>query len=272
MPDEKNLSGTCRYALQVEYRGTRYSGWQLQKAQKRQTVQGCLQAAISSIANESVNLVCAGRTDAGVHATAQMVHFETRAIRKNSAWVEGVNTLLPKDIRVQWSAGVEPDFHARFSATARRYMYLISNSRHQPAIAEGLLTWCREPLDADAMHLAGQNLLGENDFSSFRASGCQSLSPNRNVMFLNVYRLQHLVVVDIKANAFLHHMVRNMVGTLLEVGAGHKNQSWVKEVLDARQRTQAGKTAPADGLYLVQVDYPAEFGVVTELREPPVLG
>lgn len=271
MPDEAISPGIFRYALRLEYRGSAYRGWQYQKGRDCKTVQGFLQKAVSSVANEEISLVCAGRTDAGVHATAQVVHFDTRAVRPERAWVNGVNTLLPDDIRVHWAALLDQGFHARFSATARRYQYLILNSPVRSAIANGLLTHEPHSLDVQAMHAAAQALLGENDFSSFRASGCQSLSPNRCVSALSVSRRQNLVIVDIKANAFLHHMVRNITGSLLEVGRGKRKPEWMGELLSARDRTAAGKTAPPDGLYLVQVDYPDSFGIPQDLIFPPVL-
>ncbi|WP_341501538.1 tRNA pseudouridine(38-40) synthase TruA [Gallaecimonas sp. GXIMD4217] len=246
-----------RIALGIEYDGARYYGWQRQR--EVDSVQERLEKALSKVANEPIEVFCAGRTDAGVHATGQVIHFDTQASRKEVAWTLGVNSNLPDDIAVRWVKEVEPDFHARFSATARRYRYVIANQRFRPGIHRLGITHFHQPLDHDAMHQAGQLLLGERDFSSFRAIQCQSNSPNRNVMQLDVYRFGHFVVVDIEANAFLHHMVRNIVGTLFKVGTGEMIQEQVAELLAARDRNLAPATAPSHGLYLVDVTYPEHF-------------
>ncbi|MFG7479575.1 tRNA pseudouridine(38-40) synthase TruA, partial [Enterobacter hormaechei] len=208
----------------------------------------------------------AGRTDAGVHGTGQVVHFDTTAVRKDAAWTLGVNANLPGDIAVRWVKAVPDDFHARFSATARRYRYVIYNQRLRPAVLSQGVTHFYEPLDAERMQRAAQCLIGENDFTSFRAVQCQSRTPWRNVMHINVSRYGAYVVVDIKANAFVHHMVRNIVGSLMEVGAGHQPESWIAELLAAKDRTLAAATAKAEGLYLVSVDYPDRF----DLPKPPM--
>ena len=187
------------------------------------------------------------------------MHFETRASRKDAAWTLGVNANLPGDIAVRWVKAVPDDFHARFSATARRYRYVIYNHRLRPAVLGQGVTHYHQPLDAERMHRAAQSLLGENDFTSFRAVQCQSRTPWRNVMHINVTRYGNYIVVDIKANAFVHHMVRNIVGSLMEVGSGNQPESWIAELLAAKDRTLAAATAKAEGLYLVAVDYPAHF-------------
>lgn len=246
-----------RIALGIEYNGIQYSGWQRQK--HAGSVQEELEKALSTVASHSIEVQCAGRTDAGVHGTGQVVHFDTHAERKLVAWTMGVNANMPKDIAVRWAKIVPDDFHARFSATARRYRYIIYNNTFRPAILSSGLSHYHAELDAEKMHLAGQYLLGENDFSSFRAAHCQSRSPWRNVMHLNVSRSGQFVVVDIQANAFVHHMVRNIVGSLIKVGSGDESPEWIKWLLDERNRNLAAATAKAEGLYLVDVIYPEQF-------------
>ena len=248
-----------RIALGIEYDGSKYYGWQRQNEVR--SVQEKLEKALSQVANEPINVFCAGRTDAGVHGTGQVVHFDTHAQRNDAAWTLGVNANLPADIAVRWIKTVPEAFHARFSATARRYRYVIYNHRLRPAVLGKGVTHCYHPLDADRMHRAAQSLLGENDFTSFRAVHCQSRTPWRNVMHIKVTRHGAYVVVDIKANAFVHHMVRNIVGSLMEVGAGNRPESWIAELLAAKDRNLAAATAKAEGLYLVSVDYPEHFSL-----------
>ncbi|MFV0549922.1 MAG: tRNA pseudouridine(38-40) synthase TruA [Limnobaculum xujianqingii] len=250
-------AGKIKVALGIEYDGSAYYGWQRQ--QEVASVQGHLEQALTQVANQPISVFCAGRTDAGVHATGQVVHFETNVQRQDVAWTMGVNANLPKNIAVRWVKRVDEDFHARFSATARRYRYIIYNHRFRPAILSSGVTHFHLPLDETRMHRAGQYLLGENDFTSFRAVQCQSRTPWRNVNHLNVTRQGAYVVVDIKANAFVHHMVRNIVGSLLEVGCGNQDEHWIAELLAAKDRTLAAATAKAEGLYLVDVDYPERF-------------
>lgn len=250
---------TQKLALGIEYDGSRYYGWQRQ--QEVRSVQEKLERALSKVADHPVSVFCAGRTDAGVHGTGQVVHFATVAQRPDAAWTLGVNANLPDDIAVRWVKAVPDEFHARFSATARRYRYLIYNQRLRPAILGNGVTHFYYPLDVEKMQRAGQALLGENDFTSFRAVQCQSRTPWRNVMHLNVTRQGPYVIVDIKANAFVHHMVRNIVGSLMEIGCGNQSESWMAELLAAKDRTLAAATAKAEGLYLVAVDYPAHFAL-----------
>ncbi|WP_455816543.1 tRNA pseudouridine(38-40) synthase TruA [Pseudomonas cerasi] len=261
---------TLKLALGIEYDGSCYYGWQRQ--QEVRSVQEKLEIALTKVANHPVEVVCAGRTDAGVHGTGQVVHFETTAQRKDAAWTLGVNTHLPADIAVRWVKAVPDDFHARFSATARRYRYMIYNQRLRPAILGGGITHFYHPLDVEKMQRAGQCLLGENDFTSFRAVQCQSRTPMRNVMHLNVSRHGAYVVVDIKANAFVHHMVRNIVGSLMEVGCGNQPEGWIAELLAAKDRKLAAATGRAEGLYLVAVDYPARFEIPCPPMGPLFLG
>lgn len=261
---EVELKPVHRIALGIEYDGSKYYGWQRQNEVR--SVQEKLEKALSQVANQPIAVYCAGRTDAGVHGTGQVVHFETTSVRKDAAWTLGVNANLPSDIAVRWVKDVPDDFHARFSATARRYRYIIYNQRLRPAVLGQGVTHFYAPLDAERMQRAAQSLIGENDFTSFRAVQCQSRTPWRNVMHINVSRYGAYVVVDIKANAFVHHMVRNIVGSLMEVGAGHQPESWIAELLAAKDRTLAAATAKAEGLYLVSVDYPERF----DLPKPPM--
>lgn len=246
-----------KIALGIEYDGSHYYGWQRQQQVK--SIQACVESALTKVAHESIQVCCAGRTDAGVHATGQVIHFETSVIRKDSAWTMGVNSHLPADIAVRWSKDVEPDFHARFSATARRYRYIIFNHRYRPAILAAGVTHYHAPLDAEKMHIAAQALVGEQDFTSFRAIQCQSKSPWRNIKHVHVNRYRDYIVVDIKANAFVHHMVRNIVGSLLAIGCGVQDINWIAELLALKDRTKAAATAKAEGLYLVAVDYPSKY-------------
>ena len=246
-----------RVALGIEYDGSRYFGWQRQA--EVDSVQAQLERALSFVANEPISIQCAGRTDAGVHATGQVVHFETNAVRKESAWTLGVNVNLPDDIAVRWAKDVDDEFHARFTATARRYRYMIYNHQFRPGILRSGVSHYPGQIDETKMHEAAQFLLGEQDFTSFRAIQCQSNTPFRCVHEVNVTRQGMYICVDIKANAFLHHMVRNIVGSLLEVGYGRQSVTWIKELLALKDRTQAAATAKPNGLYLVDVTYPEHY-------------
>ncbi|MBN7798666.1 tRNA pseudouridine(38-40) synthase TruA [Parahaliea mediterranea] len=259
------LAAGARVACRIEYDGGHYSGWQAQPHLEVATVQQTLEAALGRVANTEVRVHCAGRTDTGVHGFAQVVHFDPPVARSPKAWVLGTNANLPHDVRVHWAQAVPEDFHARFSALARRYRYIIANTPVRPAHLAGQVTWQRRPLDADLMHREAQCLLGERDFSAFRAAACQSTSPNRNVHAITVTRRGSLVVIDIRANAFLHHMVRNIAGSLMAVGSGRQSAGWLAALLAGRDRTLAADTAPPDGLYLVDVSYPRRF----ELPETP---
>lgn len=250
-----------RIALGIEYDGTHYYGWQRQRDVK--SVQQALETALSKIANHPVEVQCAGRTDAGVHGTGQVVHFDTTAERQMAGWTMGCNANLPKDIAVRWANVVSDEFHARFSATARRYRYVIYNHAYRPGILSSGVSHYHGELGVEKMQQAGQYLLGENDFTSFRAVHCQSRSPWRNVMHLNVTRHGNYVVIDIKANAFVHHMVRNITGSLIAVGRGEQPPEWIAWLLAQKNRTLAAATAKAEGLYLVSVDYPSHFGLPT---------
>lgn len=247
-----------RIALGLEYCGAAYRGWQSQQPGVP-TVQGRVETALSRVANHPLNVVCAGRTDAGVHALEQVVHFATTAERSPRSWVLGSNTWLPDDIALRWARRVPDTFHARYSALARRYHYVILNRPVRPALDRRRVGWHYPPLEAGRMHDAGQRLLGEHDFSSFRARECQSRTPWRCIHELRVWREADRVLVEVEANAFLHHMVRNIVGVLMAIGQGEQPIDWVDRVLAARDRTRGGVTAPAAGLYLQAVRYPLEF-------------
>jgi len=246
-----------RIALGIEYNGHGFYGWQAQR--ELTTIQGVLQEALSIVANEPIFLHCAGRTDANVHATGQVVHFDTNAKRHIDAWLWGTNSHLPPSIVVRWAKHVDYSFHARFKALSRKYQYVIYNHPIRPATLSTKVTWHYYPLDIARIQEAGNYLLGEQDFSSFRSSQCNSKSPMRNVMAFDVYRRGDFVILEITANAFLHHMVRNIAGVLLKIGGGLKEPQWMQEVLAAKSRRAAAETAPPDGLYLTQVCYPEPY-------------
>ena len=249
-----------RIALGIQYDGTPWQGWQTQP--HRQTVQDVLEAALEKFLRVPTPTTCAGRTDAGVHATGQVVHFDTEATRELFSWVRGVNAFLPDSVAVRWAAeveGGEQGFHARFSATARTYHYVIHNDAVRSPLWHGRAGWTFRPLDAEAMHEAAQHLIGEHDFSAFRAAECQALSPVRDMLAISVARRRELVVVTLRANAFLHHMVRNIVGSLIQVGIGNRRGGWIAELLAGRNRELAAPTFSPDGLYLAKVDYDARW-------------
>lgn len=248
-----------RIALGVEYDGSGFFGWQTQRQQP--TVQEALERALTVVADEAVSVICAGRTDTGVHAHGQVVHFDTGAERSERSWVLGANSNLPGGVCVLWARAVEPDFHARFTAIGRQYRYVILNRWVRPALQAGRVCWQRRPLDAEAMNEAARHLVGEHDFSSFRSAGCKANHPIRELRTLTVRRQGERVIIDVAANGFLYHMVRNIAGTLMEVGLGDRSPSWVEAVLAARDRRRAGVTAPSDGLYFVGARYPASSGL-----------
>lgn len=252
--------GMQRVALGLEYDGAGFNGFQKQ-ATSANTVQQVLEKALSQIANEDVTTVCAGRTDAGVHASEQVIHFDTLALRQPKAWIHGVNTLLPDSIRVHWAQAISPDFHARFCALARTYRYVIYSAPTRSACLNKGVTWTAWSLDVDKMRAAAQHLLGEHDFSSYRSAQCQAASPLREVKAVELYYCGGLLVFEITANAFLHHMVRNIVGNLLEVGRGAKPVSWLNDLLQLKDRNLGAATAKPWGLYLVKVTYPPQFNL-----------
>jgi tRNA pseudouridine38-40 synthase len=249
----------ARIAAGLEYDGRAYSGWQIQPGLV--TLQDAVQRAFGRVADSPVECTCAGRTDAGVHALGQVVHFDTGAARSERGWRLGANTYLPPDVSVAWVREIAAHFHARYSAQARSYRYFIFNRDSRSALAAGRATWERRPLDAPRMHGAAQVLLGEHDFSAFRAIECQAKSPVRRVERLAVTRRGDWVVLEITANAFLHHMVRNIAGLLMSIGHGESPAERVAAVLATRDRRQNAATAPPEGLYLAAVRYPEEFGL-----------
>ena len=251
---------TTRYAVGLEYDGTQYAGWQRQPF-FASTIQEQVERALGQVAAHTVETTCAGRTDAGVHATAQIIHFDSDAVRSDFAWLAGGNRYLPADIRLQWIQAVPADFHARYSARERHYRYLIRHHAQPSALWAHRCHWHKKALDAVAMHTAAQALIGEHDFSAFRAAECQAKSPWRYIRCIDVRERGGWLAVDISGNAFLHHMVRNIVGTLLAVGDGRRSTAWPGEVLASRDRRCAGVTAPAHGLYLHGVSYPPEYAL-----------
>jgi len=243
-----------RIVLGLEYDGSRFFGFQRQR--QKPTVQEELEAAVARVANQPATVHCAGRTDTGVHALCQVVHFDTCAERSERAWVLGCNSHLPAGASVLWARRGEPGFHSRFSARARTYRYRILNRWTRPGLLAGRIAWERRQVHVGRMHAAAQALLGEHDFSSFRAPGCQARHAVRKLRSISVERVGNEVVIEVTANAFLYHMVRNIAGTLIDVGVGRRPPEWVAEVLARRRRAEAGVTATADGLYFVGVEYP----------------
>lgn len=249
----------ARIAIGIEYDGTAYSGWQAQGHARG--VQAELEAALSRVADHPVGITAAGRTDAGVHALQQVAHFDSAADRPLQAWVLGANAWTPDDISVLWARAVPDDFHARFGALSRTYVYRILNRPMRPALDRLRVCWRRRELDAGRMHDAAQALVGEHDFSAFRASECQSRTPMRRLTGIAVSRQGEFVEIEVTANAFLHHMVRNIAGSLIAVGCGDRPVGWIAEILAGRDRTLAGATAPPEGLYFAGVEYPSGFGL-----------
>lgn len=254
-----------RFVLTLSYDGTHYHGWQNQE--KVSSIQGVVEAALSKVANHSVDVVCAGRTDKGVHALGQVAHFDSNAERDLHGWLLGINTYLPADIRVEAITSIQEDFHARFSAIARRYRYVIYNNRIPSALLRNQTSWFRFPLDITLMREAAQHLIGEHDFSSYRAVECQARSPIRNVQELTLQQKGKFIFIDIKANGFLHHMVRNIAGVLLAIGSNKQNPIWAKEVLEARDRRAGSITANASGLYFMEAIYPERFGLSNDANQ-----
>lgn len=248
-----------RVALGVEYAGTAFSGWQSQP--ERRAVQDAVERALAAIAGEPVRVHAAGRTDAGVHATSQVVHFDTLAERPETGWVRGSNSHLPDAVAVLWARPVDPEFHARFAATGRHYTYLLVNRPVRPALAANRVGWYHRPLDVAAMRAAAQHLVGTHDFSAFRAALCQAKSPVKTLTAADIGVQGACLRFDFSATAFLHHMIRNIVGALLRVGAGKEQPDWVRELLESRDRTLGAPTFSADGLYFVGADYDGRWGL-----------
>ena len=254
-----------RIALGIEYDGTDFFGWQ--RLSHGASVQASVERALSFVAAEPISVTCAGRTDAGVHGRCQVVHFDTGVQRDMRAWVLGACSNLPASVAVLWAQSVSEDFHARFCARSRRYRYSILNRAVRPALDARYVTWERQPLDAERMHAAAQALIGEHDFSAFRAIACQAAHARREVKRLSVRREGAEVIVDIEANAFLHHMVRNIVGSLLLVGRGEQPPAWIASLLAGRNREVAGPTAAASGLTFIAPRYERHWGLPEEVSE-----
>jgi tRNA pseudouridine38-40 synthase len=256
-----------RHALALEYDGRGFCGFQSQPSAC--SVQDALERALAAIAASPVRVVAAGRTDAGVHATSQIVHFDAPVARPQGAWIRGVNAHLPRAAAVLWCVSVPGEFHARFAAIARHYTYLLLNRPERPGLGQGRVGWHHAPLDAVAMHEGAHHLCGRHDFSAFRAAECQAKSPVKTISRLRVVRFGATIRIDLTADAFLHHMVRNVVGALVEVGKGKRSPSWIGELLQAADRTRGAPTFAADGLYFVGADYDARFGLPATRRDIP---
>jgi tRNA pseudouridine38-40 synthase len=256
-----------KIALGVAYDGTPFQGWQTQPGGG--AVQDHLENALAAVSGHPVSTVCAGRTDAGVHATAQVIHFETTAERPLTAWVRGCNAHLNAAIAVQWARAVEPHFHARYSARSRSYRYLILRAPVRQPAWHQQAAWVFRPLEIEPMRSAAQRLVGEHDFSAFRAASCQAATPIREVYDLGISERDAFLAISIRANAFLHHMVRNLVGALVEVGLGNRSPGWIDELLSLRDRRLSARTFPACGLTMVGVDYPSEYDLPRPLAAIP---
>ena len=257
-----------RYAIGIEYDGSAFYGWQVQRQEP--TVQGCVETALARVANHAVRVACCGRTDTGVHALCQVAHFDTLANRSERSWILGASCHLPAGISILWLREVDEGFHARFSAYSRTYRYRILNRWVRPALDAKRMGWCRKPLDAESMNEAAQYLRGEHDFSAFRAASCQARHALREIQDISVGRSGNEVRIDITANGFLYHMVRNIAGSLTAIGQGTKPLAWIQELLLSRDRTLAAPTAAAEGLYFVGARYPEHYALPgTGLDFPP---
>jgi len=246
-----------RIALGIEYDGTAYNGWQRQRT--GHGVQECVERVLSKVADEPVEIICAGRTDTGVHASGQVVHFDTSSKRSSRGWLLGANSDLPEDVNVTWAQPVSDDFHARFGAVARTYRYLILNRLERSALHRNRAWWVYDPLDIGSMQEAAKSLLGKHDFSGFRAAACQASTPVREISHLSLTQSGPWIELEVTANAFLQHMVRNITGTLVKIGRGDESPGWAAEILQSRDRKKGGIAAPPHGLTLVSVAYPDEF-------------
>ncbi len=258
-----------RLAMGIEYDGTRFCGFQ--RLKHAASVQQAVEDALEKVASAPVRIHASGRTDSGVHATRQVIHFDPPVQRSEKAWIFGSNTNLPRDVAVRWVKPVSDDFHSRLGALGRRYRYILLNQISRPVLERHNVTWCRDPLDADAMHRAAQALVGEHDFSSFRAAACQSKTPWRQMHFVEVKRYGPIVVIDIQGNAFLHHMIRNIAGALVSVGRGSQDEGHIERLLALKNRRKGDVTAPACGLHFVDSLYDERFDLPKEPLGPNLL-
>ena len=258
-----------KIAAGVEYRGTSFAGWQRQH--HAPSVQEHVEQALSIVADHKVTTVCAGRTDTGVHAVQQVIHFETSATRSDHSWVLGCNANMQADVCLRWARPVDGSFHARFSALSRTYRYVILNRKYRSGITHGLVAWEHRPLDTGLMSRAAVDLVGTHDFTSYRAVACQANNPVREIRRLDVTREDQYVFIEIEADGFLHHMVRNIAGVLIAIGKMDRDLSWASEILHARDRNKGGVTAPPGGLYLLDVEYPEKFGIPNPAYEGRIL-
>lgn len=256
-----------RYALGLEYDGSGFLGWQIQRQEP--TVQGCLERAVARVANHEVRVHCCGRTDTGVHAHCQVAHFDSLAERSERSWILGINSHLPAGISVLWIRGVDDDFHARFAAYARSYQYRVLNRWIRPALEAQYVSWYRKPLDEARMHIAAQALVGEHDFSAFRAAACQATHAVREIQAISVSRQGNRVLLDITANGFLYHMVRNIAGNLMVIGSGEMEPEWMAQLLVGKDRARAAATAPPEGLYFMGARYPEKYQLPSNARDFP---
>jgi tRNA pseudouridine38-40 synthase len=261
------MGSHMRYAIGIEYDGSAFLGWQVQAQEP--TVQACVERAVARVADHEIRVTCCGRTDSGVHALCQVAHFDTDAVRSERSWVLGLNSHLPVGASVLWIRETDEKFSARFSAFSRSYRYLIVNRWIRPALDANRKSWCRTPLDADNMDCAAQLLLGEHDFTSFRASACQAQHAVREIQNISVKRMGDVVQLDVSANGFLYHMVRNIAGSLIRVGKGEAPCNWVGEVLEKQDRTLAAPTAAPEGLYFLGARYPEQYNLPAETPAYP---
>jgi tRNA pseudouridine38-40 synthase len=250
-----------RYAIGLEYDGSDFLGWQIQRVEP--TAQGCVEKALAIVANHDIRVHCSGRTDTGVHALCQVAHFDSDSVRPERNWILGLNSNLPSGISALWIRQVDDSFHARFSAFSRSYRYVILNRWIRPALDAKRVSWCRSPLDADKMHEAAQALVGEHDFTSFRARACQANHAVREIQQVSVIREGDIVSLEVTANGFLYHMVRNIAGNLMKVGLAEKKVNWIKDVLEKKNRDLAAPTAPPEGLYFLGARYPESYSLPT---------
>jgi len=251
-----------RVALCIEYKGTNYTGWQAQNNKSKETIQYYVDRAISRVSNQRVKSICAGRTDTGVHAFRQFIHFDTDKKRTKQNWIMGINSYLPEDIKAKSLFFVNDEFHARYTATARSYQYIILNQEQPSSLLFEFVLWERRKIDINKLKQSVKYIKGKHDFSCFRSAGCQAKNPVKNIKKMSIKTKKNLIIIDITANAFLYHMVRNIVGTLLEIGLGKYEPSYINKIIKNKDRKKAGKKAAAKGLYLMNIEYPKKYKIL----------